>query len=90
MGAGWLLIADEKFRRGMKARRSGGAIDPLAVANGDSAHDLDWLGSGPGRFAGHWKPPQFNSLVPDADGFRSWDNAITARVVFKITGIKVW
>ena len=34
---------------------------------GDSAHDLDWLGSDPARFAGHWKLTQFNSLVPDAE-----------------------
>jgi hypothetical protein len=28
---------------------------------------LDWVGSDPGRFAGRWKPIQFNSLVPNAE-----------------------
>ena len=37
------------------------------LMEGDSAHDLDWLGSDPARFAGHWKLTQFNSLVPDAE-----------------------
>jgi hypothetical protein len=33
----------------------------------DSAHELDWEGSDPDRFAGNWEPTQFNSLVPDAE-----------------------
>ena len=34
---------------------------------GVSTHDLDCLGSDSGRFADHWEPTQFNSLVPDAE-----------------------
>jgi hypothetical protein len=34
---------------------------------GVSAHELDWVGSDPDRFAGHWEPTQFSSLVPDAE-----------------------
>jgi len=35
--------------------------------SGDSGHDLDWLGSHPGGFAGPWQPTQFNSLVSDVE-----------------------
>ena len=44
-----------------------GFVQGLVCEISDSAHDLDWLGSGSGRFTGHWKPTQFNSLVPDAE-----------------------
>jgi hypothetical protein len=40
---------------------------PFSTATGINAHELDWVGSDPGRFAGHWKPAQCNSLVPDPD-----------------------
>jgi hypothetical protein len=43
------------------------ALVPFSTPTGDSAHELDWVGSDPSRFAGHWEPTQFNSLVPDAE-----------------------